>query len=528
MKRLSVLWFAFALVSCASGPTREQGLVQRAADAMGGVDRLAAVRSLSARGTAKQWEPEQSEVPDGEMRFANDTRFEVLQDRGQRASRTDVERRFVYPSPRSFKFSEIVTPDAGFVLGVDTNGRNAQSLKMDPPAHSMSSLRLATAQREGLRATASSLLLAMLDNPSQLRPSSDLVIAGTAYPAVGYGPFIVAFDPSTGLPARVRTLDYDNIWADVDYDVVFSDWREVQGIRAPMHRRYELNGRPVQEVQLTSLTLNPSVDPARFQVPAALRSDAAKPASGNVPWQWVIRRAFIGVYLDSENASYDTRGAQPGLRMNPIAPGVFHVVGGTHNSLIVEMADHLVMVDAPVSDAQSLWVLEQTKQRFPGKPIKWLVLTHHHMDHAGGLRAILAQGATLVVGQGAMAHYRRVLAAPMTRNPDMKPVDLAGVPIVEVPESHVMRDARGREVIAYLMENPHARGMLMAYVPDVRVGFVADLWSPGRDGLPDKINPALAAVVNTVKRSGQQPLRFAGGHGGVGDYPPLAKLAEGK
>ena len=525
MKRLLVLSFALTLAACASGPTREQGLVQRAVDAMGGAERLAAVRSLSARGTAKQWEPEQSEVPDGEMRFANETSFEVLQDRGQRASRTDVERRFAYPSPRTFKFAEIVTPDAGFVLGVDSNGRNAQSMKMNPPAHSMSSLRLAAAQREGLRATASSLLLAMLNNPSQLRPSSDLEIAGTSYPAVGYGPFLVAFDANTGLPVRVRSLDYDNIWGDVNYDVVFSDWREVQGIRVPMHRRYELNGRAVQEVQLTAIALNPPIDPAKFEVPAVLRGDAAKPAAGNVPWQWVIRRPFIGTYLDSENASYDTRAAQPGLRMNQLAPGVFHVVGGSHNSLIVEMADQLVMVDAPVSDAQSLWVLEQTKQRFPGKPIKWLVLTHHHMDHAGGLRAILAQGATLVVGQGARQHFRRVLAAPMTRNPDMKPVDFSGVPIMEVPDSHLISDAAGRQVIAYaILDNPHAKGMLMAYVPDAKVGFVADLWSPGPP-LPDKINPALLSVANTVKRSGHEPARFAGGHGGVADYAPLAKLA---
>jgi glyoxylase-like metal-dependent hydrolase (beta-lactamase superfamily II) len=518
--------FAFlsllGLAACATTP-HEQTLVERALDAMGGRERLVAISTVSVKGTLKQWEPEQSEIPGGEMRFGNEGSFEALIDSARLSERVDYEKRFAYPAVRTYRYSEIVTPQAGYVLGADSTSRNAQDLKMTPPAHSMSSLRLAATQREQLRASATGLLTAMSANPSRVRPALDLVIGGVDYPTVSYGPFLVAFDPKSGLPARVRTLDYDNIWGDVTYDAVYADWRDTVGVKFPMRLAYELNGRVVQEVQLTDVRLNTPVDPAKFEVPAALRVDAAPPATGKVPTQWVIRRQFIGVYLDSENPSYDTRAAK-GLRFQPLAPGVFHVVGGTHNSLLVEMSDHLIVVDAPISDAQSLWVLNEAKQRFPGKPVRWLVLTHHHMDHAGGLRAYLAQGATLVVGEGSRAHFRRVLAAPIERNPDLPPHDFSQVPIVEVPESHVMRDARGRQVIAYAMANPHARGMLMAYVPDARLGFVADVWSPGPP-LPPKPNAALLSVVNTVNRAHLEPLRFAGGHGGIADYAPLAKLA---
>jgi glyoxylase-like metal-dependent hydrolase (beta-lactamase superfamily II) len=524
MKRALIVCSVVALAGCAAEPTREQSLVNRAADAMGGGERLAAIKTVSARGTTKQWEPEQSDVPGGEMRFANETSFTVMQDRTQGAARTDIERRFAYPAPRTFKFSEVVLPDAGYVLGVDSNGRNAQSQKMNPPAHSMSSLRLAAVQREALRSNVTRLVAAMQANPGQVRPALDLVANGVSYPAVGYGPFTAAFDPQSGLPARVRTLDYDNLWGDVTYDVVFSDWRDFSGVKVPTHRDYELNGRVVQAVQLTDFQANVPVDSAAFAVPAELKADAAKPATGNVPYQWVIRRQFIGTYLDSDNPSFDAR-AVPSLRLNELAPGVFHVVGGSHNSLLVEMSDHLVMVDAPVSDAQSLWVVNTARQRFPGKPIRWLVLTHHHMDHAGGVRAILAEGAVLVVGQGSGNHFRRVLASPMNRNPDMKPMDFSQVAILEVPESHVMSDSRGRQVIAYNMQdNPHAKGLLMVYVPDAKLGFVTDVWTPGPP-LPDKPNPALMSVVSTVKRAGIEPARFAGGHGSSADYAALAKLA---
>jgi len=131
----------------------------------------------------------------------------------------------------------------------------------------------------------------------------------------------------------------------------------------------------------------------------------------------------------------------------------------------------------------------------------------------------------MVVGQGAAPHYRKALASPMQRNPDMKPLDFSAVQILEVPESHVMSDSKGRQVIAYAMQdNPHAKGLLMAYVPDAKLGFVTDVWTPGPP-LPDKPNPGLISVVRTVTRTGIQPERFAGGHGSVAPYATLAKLA---
>jgi hypothetical protein len=517
MRILAAFAGALLLVSCAT-PTREQNLVNRAVQAMGGAERLAAINTVAVKANVKHWEPEQSDVPGGEPRFAAESTVETIQDRTRRTSRSDWVKNFAYPSPRTFTYSEVVTPEAGFVLGVDSNARNAQNLKMTPPAHAMSGYRLAAAQREGRRNNITSLMLAMHRAGEKVQPAEG--VNGQA--AVRFEEFLVAFDPATGLPSRVRTLDYDNIWGDVNYDVVFSDWRDFSGVKIPMHRRTELNGRRVGESQLTDLRINAPVDAARFEVAAALRADAPRPATRNVPYQWVIRRQFIGVYLDSDSVSYDTR-AGGGLRLQEIAPGVHQVQGGSHNSLVVEMSDHLIVVDAPVTDAQSNWLVGQTRARFPGKPIRWLALTHHHMDHAGGLRGILVEGGTLVVGQGAGAHYRRVLDAPTTRNPDLPARSYHMTPILEVPESHVMSDSTGRQVIVYVMENPHAKSTLLAWVPHAKLGYVTDVWTPGPP-LPAKPNPGLAAVVNAVKKNGLQPDRFAGGHGSTADYQMLARL----
>jgi glyoxylase-like metal-dependent hydrolase (beta-lactamase superfamily II) len=404
------------------------------------------------------------------------------------------------------------------VIGVDSNGRNAQNMKMTPPGHSMSGYRLATTQRESRRGSLTTLLTAMQASPDKVQPAADI----NGQPAVSFDGFTVAFDPASGLPSRIRTLDYDNVWGDVTYDLVLSDWREFGGVKIANNRKTELNGKLLSETNFTDVRINPTVDAARFEVPAELRADAAKPATRNVPYQWVIRRQFIGTYLDSDNVSYDARGSQ-GLRLQEVAPGVFQTQGGSHNSLVVEMSDHLIVFDAPVTDGQSLWLVGQTRAQFPGKPIRWLVLTHHHMDHTGGLRGILAEGGTLVVGQGAGPHFRRVLAAPMTRNFDLPARSFHMTPILEVPESHVMSDSAGRQVMVYLMDNPHAKGMLMGWIPHAKLGYVTDIWTPGPP-LPAKPNPGLVSVVNTVKRAGLQPERFAGGHGSVDDYQKLTRL----
>ena len=523
MKRVVLGLLSIAIVTSCATVSREQSLVDRAAEAVGG-EKWTGVQTVTVKGSTKQWEPEQSDVPGGDMRFANEAGFQTTVDMAKRATRTDFEKRFAYPAPRTFTYSEIVTPDGGYVLGIDSNGRNAQSMQMNPPAHAMSGLRLAATQRESRRNAIGSLVLAMRANPERVRPALDILADGRSLPAVAYEGYTVAFDPQTGLPERVRTLDYDYLLGDVTYDLVYSDWRDVGGgAKLPFKRKYELNGRTVAETEYSEAGVNRPIDSTRFEVPVALRAGAAKPATGNVPYQWVLRRQFIGTYMDSDDVSYDVKGSQ-GLRLQEVAPGVYHVVGGTHNSLLVEMSDHLVVLDAPVSDAQSSWVVNAARSRFPGKPIRWVVLTHHHMDHTGGVRGFLTDGATLVVGQGAAAHFRRVLAAPTTRNPDLTVRDFSQVPIMEVTESHVITDSRGRQVMVYLIDNPHAKGMLMGWVPDAKLGFVTDIWTPGPP-LPAKPNPGLAAVVNAVNKAGLQPERFAGGHGSTADYAPLAKLA---
>jgi glyoxylase-like metal-dependent hydrolase (beta-lactamase superfamily II) len=503
------------LVVCAQSPTQR---VDRAVQAMGG-DALTQLKTITIKAHSKFWEPHQSMQPGGEMRFACDASYTQSLDFGANAMHTDWERNYVYPGPRTYKFGETVAGGVGYVNGIDTTARTKQSLESNPPQHTMSALHFAAASRELERASPL-LLVAMKKSPNKLQ-------AVKGQPAVKYqgktASFIVMFDKSTSLPDRIRTRDYDALEGDSNYDLVLSDWRPVGGIQYPFKQQYQLNGKTLIETTVDDVSVNPALDASLFAIPDSIRAAAPKTVAKNVPYQWVLRRPLIGTYLDSDSISYDPR-ASKGLALVELAPGISQVQGGSHNSLIVEMNKYLVGFDTPISEAQSKWTIAQAKKKYHGKPFKYVVLTHHHMDHTSGIRTYAASGATIVVGKGDGAFFGKVLASPDSLGVDA-PKGKVKAHIVEVADHWSVSDGK-REVDAYLIDNPHAANYLIGYVPDAKLGWVTDLWSPGRDQLPAKLTPPLAAVVNGVNKYKLEPERFAGGHGSVGNYADLRKVAE--
>src|SRR5437867_3452542 len=128
MRRIAVLLLAsLVVVTAATASPRSDNLVSKAVQALGGESALANVKTVAVKGTIRQWEPEQSVMPGGDMRLVNDSTFEITADIGARTTRVDWVKNFVYPFPRTYTFSEIVTPDAGYVIGIDSASRNKQS-----------------------------------------------------------------------------------------------------------------------------------------------------------------------------------------------------------------------------------------------------------------------------------------------------------------------------------------------------------------------------------------------------------------
>jgi glyoxylase-like metal-dependent hydrolase (beta-lactamase superfamily II) len=504
-----LLLLGLALAPAASAQTAPGDLVKAAVAAEGGAEALKGLKTLAIKGIAKRWEPEQSVVPGGEPRFCSDDTVTIVWDLAANMARADWDRAMKYPAVSTEKYAEIVTPRLGYVAAAGGN-------------KPMSGIRLATSLRELERASPL-LLVKALEAPQSLSALPDQPLGGTTLPAVAFNDggtkFTILFDRASHLPAAIRTLDDDNINGDSRYDLVLGDWKPVGGVKLAHALTYKLNGVDIMQLAYQDVAANGAVAPQAFDAPEAVRQAAKPPATGDVPYQWVLRRLNIARFTDSDAVNYDAASAG-GLKLVELGPNVQQVVGGSHNSLIVAMKDGLVVVDAPINEWQSRWTIDQAKAKYPGKPVKYLVLTHHHMDHTGGTRTYVAEGATIVVPTPAKAYFEKVAKAPHTVSPDELQKSPKPVNIAEVAEQMSIKDETG-EVRLYRIANPHVDGMLIAHVMPENLLWVTDLYSPGRDKAK---SPGLVAVVEAEKKLGIAPARYAGGHGGNGTRADLEAL----
>ena len=218
---------------------------------------------------------------------------------------------------------------------------------------------------------------------------------------------------------------------------------------------------------------------------------------------------MAGGLLDTNELGFDPR--MGGLRMEEVAPGIHQVTGGNPNNLVVEMKDHVVVFDAPNNETHTAATLA-------------VVLTHHHMDHANGARGFGAAGAKIYVGAGDGAYLRHMMTSPHNVRKDALAKKPRAVEVVEVADKTVLSDGK-RTIELYRIANGHAEGMLIAYITDAKLGYVTDLWAPGRD--TEFGTARQRALIDAVDKAGIQPERFAGGHGGVASYAEFAAKVRG-
>jgi glyoxylase-like metal-dependent hydrolase (beta-lactamase superfamily II) len=154
----------------------------------------------------------------------------------------------------------------------------------------------------------------------------------------------------------------------------------------------------------------------------------------------------------------------------------------------IEMKDHTILVESPLYDGRASAVLAEVKRVIPGKPVRYVVNSHHHFDHAGGLRTAVADGATVVSSAKAKPYFERVLANPNRINPDMLAKSGAAVKVEAVDGKRVFTDG-ARNVEVYLIgQSVHADGFLMVHLPAEKLLIEADAYTPSA---PNAAPPAV-------------------------------------
>jgi glyoxylase-like metal-dependent hydrolase (beta-lactamase superfamily II) len=473
-------------------------LVKQAVAAEGGADALRGVKGLSIKGDAKFWEPGQSFAPDGDPRFLGDATFTMTWDIANGSAKTSWVRDQKYPDPIILKYTETLTPTIGFV----TDDKGSQP---------MSGIREAAQLRELERASPWLLVKAM-NEPKNVDAAGNQKLGAESLPAVSFSDggttYVILFDRKTHLPAAIRTRDDDNIHGDSNYDLVLNGWKAVNGAQIAEQLSYRIGDVEVAKLNYTDVSANPDIAADAFAVPDNVRASAKPVATSNVPYQWVLRRLFLTRFTDSDNILFANGGS---LKLVELAPNIQHVEGGTANNLIVAMKDYLVIFDAPYGELQSRWVIDAAKAKYPGKPIKYLILSHQHMDHTGGMRTYVAEGADVIVPAPDKAYFEKDVKAPRTIVPD----DLQKKPrtpaITEVKDEMTIKDDT-TQIQLYFIQNPHVVGMLIGHVVsgNANIVYVTDLISPRG---PIERSDATASVGVILRKYNITGALIAGGHG---------------
>jgi glyoxylase-like metal-dependent hydrolase (beta-lactamase superfamily II) len=185
-----------------------------------------------------------------------------------------------------------------------------------------------------------------------------------------------------------------------------------------------------------------------------------------------------------------------------VAEGVWFIAGGSHNSVAIEMKDYMIVVETPLYDGRSVPVLAQVKQLVPGKPIRYVINSHTHFDHSGGLRTAVAEGATIVTQAQNKPYFERAFAVKNTIDPDQlaKSGKKANFKVVE--EKMVLTDGIRSVELYHVADSHHSDTFLMAYLPKEKLLIEADSFTPGPPNAPPpaQLNPHHTNLVDNLQR----------------------------
>src|SRR6267154_2763917 len=152
-----------------------------------------------------------------------------------------------------------------------------------------------------------------------------------------------------------------------------------------------------------------------------------------------------------------------------VSEGVWYMTGGTHHSVAVEFKNYVALIECPLNDDRAVAVIQAVKKTVPNKPIRYVINSHHHFDHSGGLRACVAEGATILTAAENKPYYEKVWAMPHTLGPD-RLAKAPKKPVIEaVGDKRAITDGTRTLELYHLQGSNHADTMLIAYLPKEKV-----------------------------------------------------------
>lgn len=263
-----------------------------------------------------------------------------------------------------------------------------------------------------------------------------------------------------GLVSRIDSTFPDPVMGDTRAVTIYSDYRDAGGgIRFPMRVQQSIGGYPVLDLAIKDVQVNP---PVSIPVPQAALNQVER------------------------------------VTTERVADGVWFLAGGSHNSVAIEMQDHMILVETPLNDARTHAVIEETKKIAPSKPIRVVVNSHSHFDHTGGIRRAVAEGATIVTQAENVPYLERAFAQPNAVRPDEMARSGKAPRFRAVSERLDIGDVSRPVEVHHIVGGPHSNSLVMVYLPRERMLVEADAFTPPPPNTPPPTAPN-ANNVNLVE-----------------------------
>ena len=314
------------------------------------------------------------------------------------------------------------------------------------------------------------------------------------FTALGKFPITATID-NRNLIEKVEALVDIAFTGDTVLDGTYTDYRSLDGIQFPMHLVMREGGFPVLELAVAQV--RPNSDDAVNAVARATSTapPAAAPAAPRAP--------------------------------DKLADGVWQLTPNGEGSVLVEFKDYVVMVEAPGGDAVTAASIAAAQRLTPNKPIKYVINTHHHADHAGGMRAYVAEGVPIITHESHKKYYEeQIFKNPHSLNPD-RLARMPRAPMIEyVKDKRVITDGNQTLEIYLMKDQPHAEGLLMVYLPKSKLLMQSDAYIP-RPGAPPlpMPSPYTTNLVDNVTRLKLDVARVVHIHGGSSPYSDVLAAA---
>ena len=477
MKRTLFVMLAVIAGACTSAPP-EQQLVNDAAAALGGRDRLIAVKTLTIEGDGSNGNLLQDMTPDASGQLFLLSGYKRSIDVTGARARTEQTRtpNFAYFQGNAPQ-QQIQGIDGDVAYNIGANGTATRG-----------SNAVARDRRAEIFHHPLTLIRAALDPAAKL---SKFAIAGSERVVDVTLPdgllVTLAVDATTKLPTRAVSMTDNPNLGDVAIVTTFADYQDVSGLKLPARLTTKTDKYTTATVHVTKQTIDGNtVDLAA--------PEAAKAAPIAVP---------PPVTVTAEE----------------VAKGIWFLAGQSHHSVLVEFSDHLMLIEAPQSDARALAVIAKAREVGHGKPLTELVTSHHHSDHTGGMRAAVSEGLTVITHKGNAAFYEDAIRRPHTIAPDALAKNPKPLKLVSVDEQQEFKDATRTVELYHIEGNPHADTLLMAYFPKERILVEADAFSPG-----SAVQPYAANLLENVTKRNLKVDRIVPLHGTIAPFAALASV----